>query len=53
MVLTNTFRGSGKPGRPRNTQYDVFCLLGGPQGVGHWLGTMRLPASYIRPQDSH
>jgi SAM-dependent methyltransferase len=24
MTLTNTFRGSGKPGRPRNTQFEVF-----------------------------
>jgi SAM-dependent methyltransferase len=24
MTLTNTFRGNGKPGRPRNTQYEVF-----------------------------
>ena len=24
MTLTNTFRGSGKVGRPRNTQYEVF-----------------------------
>lgn len=24
MVLTNAFRGSGKAGRPRNTQYEVF-----------------------------
>jgi SAM-dependent methyltransferase len=24
MTLTNTFRGSGKPGRPRNTQYEIF-----------------------------
>jgi cyclopropane fatty-acyl-phospholipid synthase-like methyltransferase len=24
MTLTNTFRGNGKAGRPRNTQYEVF-----------------------------
>ncbi|MFZ1153441.1 MAG: class I SAM-dependent methyltransferase [Solirubrobacteraceae bacterium] len=24
MVLTNTFRGSGKVGRPRDTQYEIF-----------------------------
>ncbi len=24
MALTNTFKGNGKPGRPRNTQYEVF-----------------------------
>lgn len=24
MTLTNTFRGNGKPGRPRNTQFEVF-----------------------------
>lgn len=24
MILTNTFRGNGKPGRPRNTQYEIF-----------------------------
>jgi SAM-dependent methyltransferase len=24
MTLTNTFRGSGKPGRPRDNQYEIF-----------------------------